>query len=141
MEKKTYIMVLAIVVLTFVIAGLSGCDEFLDENGGTDKVKLLLYSVETQREEGFEKIADGFVDDGEAYRYAVGGTVKNLVNETINHVKITVLFYDENDSYLMSRVANIYYLDESQTGDFEVYYYNYEAYFGVIDHVNFSISI
>jgi len=141
MEKKTYIMILAIVFLTFVIVGLSGCDEFLDETGSTDKVELLLYSVETQREEGFEKIDDGFVDDDEAYRYAVSGTVKNLVNETLSHVRITVLFYDENDTYLVSRVANIYYLDESQTGDFEVYYYNSEEFFGVIDHVNFSISV
>ena len=130
-----------IVVIFVVVVGLSGCDEILDENGSTDKVKLLIYSVETQRQEGFEKIDDGFVDDDEAYRYAVSGTVKNLADETFNHVRITVLFYDENDSYLESRVANIYYLDELQTGDFEVYYYSSEEFFGVIDHVNFSISV
>jgi hypothetical protein len=64
-----------------------------------------------------------------------------LANETFNHVRITVLFYDENDSYLVSRVANVYYLEESHTSDFEVYYYNSEEYFGVINHVNFSISV
>ena len=134
--------ILVIIVVIFVVfVGLSGCDEILEDNGSTDKVKLLIYSVETQRQEGFEKIDDGFVDDDEAYRYAVSGTVKNLANETFNHVRITVLFYDENDSYLESRVANVYYLKESHTGDFEVYYYNYEEYFGVIDHVNFSISV
>ena len=137
MIKKFIIVGITFFLISFF---LCGCDEYLEENENTDKVKLLIYSVKTQKEDGFEKIDDGFVHSEDAYRYVVSGTVKNIVNETINHIKITVKFYDENNSYLVSRFTHVHYLDKSQTGDFEVCYYNFNDYFERIDHVNFSIS-
>lgn len=106
----------------------------------TDKAKLLIYSVETQKKSGYEKIADGFVYSEDAYRYVVSGTVKNVAGEMLNHVKITVKFYDKNNSYLDSRVAFVYYLDDSHTEDFEIYYINNNEYFEFVDHVEFLIS-
>jgi len=134
-----HFLIIVIISFLLLVFGLSGCIEEIGETG-TDKIKLLVYSVETQKKSGYEKIADGFVYSEEAYRYVVSGTVKNVAGEMLNHVKITVKFYDKNNSYLDSRVAFVYYLDDSHTGDFEIYYINNNEYFEFVDHVEFLIS-
>ena len=141
MNKMKKQLIISTIAILLIVTGLSGCTELTDETDDTDKVELLIYSVETQKKLGFEKIDDGFIHSEDSYRYVIDGTVKNIASEMLDYIKITVKFYDINDTYLDSRITYINFLEESTTWDFSVQYTNKNKYFQYVDHVEFEISV
>ena len=146
--NKSVIMA-GIVVPLFII--LSGCNQFSGNQsltlpyrtvitGDTDKIEIVNFSIQTQKgiDNGYEKIADGFVYTEYAKQYVINGTAKNTAGRTLSNVEITVKFYDVNGSHLSTKKDSISNLTE--TWDFRIIYFASSPYFKSIDHIKIEIS-
>ena len=137
---KRYLQIIWVSILLIFIISLTGCTNQNIKNG----VKIVTYSIETQRwdlgEAIFIRIADGFVYSEDAERYEITATVKNVAGEMINRIKISVNFYDKNNSYLGTKVRTIRNLDASYTEDILFTYTKSEDNFENVDHLEFEID-
>ena len=113
------------IVVTLLII-LSGCNQFSGNQsptlpygtvitGDTDKIEIVNFSIQTQKgiDNGYEKIADGFVYTEYAKQYVINGTAKNTAGRTLSNVEITVKFYDVNGSHLSTKTDSLSNLTET----------------------------
>ena len=147
--KKQFI-VIGIIVL-FLTGGLNGCLESKTDykpltSGDTDKVELLNCTIETYGAMNSSqriKLGDGFIH-GSTYNvtyYDIKGTIKNIAHYILHEIKITVNFYDENNSYLANTSALVYGLRRNFTKNFTTVYINQYPFFDNITQVVIDIRI
>jgi len=137
---KKQIAIIGIIAL-LVSGGLSGCTERLSDtkSGNADKIELVSYSVETEFH-GMEKAKD-FVNNQNATRYIVNGTLKNIANEDLTNICIIAYFYD-NDNFVNSETDFTNNLAANQTWDFLIVYsYGRDENLVYADKVEFEIII
>jgi len=135
---KKQLVILGIVAI-LVTVGLSGCQE-------SQKVQLISYNVETYYNYStirVETLGEGFIHNSSYTNriYMIEGIIKNIAGEMLNNVVITLNFYDKNNNFLASKTYTIRYLDNSESENFQVIYYDSESYFDNIDSVKFEFKI
>ena len=109
------------IVLLFSIIFFSGCSTSeVSTSGDTDKVKITDIEISTEVfsfSKGWINIGSGFKpedvpelntnnSDYLTARYMVAGTVRNIIEKTLNTTQIFGEFYDENNKLLFERDSN-----------------------------------
>lgn len=139
----------SIAFLLFI--SLSGCNQ-LGENqtptlsygtvvaGDTDKIEIVNFTIQTQKgiDDGYEKIADGFVYTDGAKQYVINGTAKNIADRMLFYVELVVEFYDFNESHISTKTDSINNLTD--TWDFRIVYFASSPYFEAIDRIKIEIT-
>ena len=135
-------LIFLIILLTSSSIFLSGCNKPSGlTSGDTDKVELVSYAVETQKQYSYQKIGDGFIHSEDAHRYQITGTVKNIAGRYIDQINVTARFYDSDNEYLHSENFYVNYLNKRDTQNFIMMYYNYEENFEVVERVRFVFTV
>lgn len=142
MKKQLIILGITFLLLAVVF---SGCQDNKTDNGSkilgdTDKVELVMYSIETY-DKTHEKIGDGFVHDSKANYYKITGTVKNIAGRYLDRVYTGARFYDNNNNYLNKKVFSTPDLVINSKANFTMTYPSSDEYFGKVESVKFYLFV
>jgi len=163
--KKQLMIKLTIII--FLVIGLIGCtstitDEDLDDNidlndndpsedndkiPDSEKTRILDYSVTTvisifdeSNIKVGERTQQGFINDINAERYLITGSVKSIYNEPLRNIVILCRFYDINGAFLSQKSSKIPYIPPRDTERFSILCYKSTTmYFEKISHLEFEI--
>ncbi|MGF3555138.1 MAG: hypothetical protein ACQXXF_07740 [Thermoplasmatota archaeon] len=116
--------------------------------GDTNKIEILNYTVFTYNVTNppqSEYIGEGFIHSENATEFEVMVYYKNIANETIENMEITIQYYDINNNLLKSPPEyygkkEIFPLEKSKTTRCFFYLSNYfYDDFEKVDHISFQI--
>jgi hypothetical protein len=69
------------------------------------------------------------------------GKIKNIGDKTLDKVDVIVIFFDNNNTVLFSKIDTVDNLGIDQEKVFQVMVTNYNQYFQEIDHVEYEFKI
>lgn len=94
----------------------------------SDKIKLINFSLEKNN-----------YSEGEYIE--VNGTIKNIAEELLNIVDITIYYYNNESIWLFSDLTSVDNLLANSSANFTFTHYDWDLYYYDIHHVNFTFAI
>lgn len=122
--------ILLITILLVITGWLSGCDEDTNENEiDISKLELVNYTVNTR----LDLLGEEFKE--------IKGFVKNNAGKDVEQVNITASFYNDNNTFIISKKTYIFNLANKDTKEFQVIYHSANNYYYQVDWDNIEIEI